>query len=130
MSDKKELTSAMLAMYLGCEVRCDDGRSRTLIGLCQHHEDRSRIRVQTRIDHYSNSYWQDLEEVQICLRRLESMTEEECNEYNKISDTLYNMADMQNQLIQSAKGTAYLLAKHFDLFGLLDAGLAIDSTTK
>jgi hypothetical protein len=38
------------------------------------------------------------------------------------------IVDNQYLEIYSAKEVAYLLSKHFDLFGLIDAGLAIDKT--
>jgi hypothetical protein len=63
------------------------------------------------------------------LRPLTSISEDEAAEYNKRRETLYTMADMQNLVRQEAACIQYLLSKHFDLFGLIEAGLAIDSTT-
>lgn len=63
------------------------------------------------------------------LRPLSSMTQQEADEYNKLYGTLFNMADMINQVMQSASSIKYLLSRHFDLFNLIPEGLAIDSTT-
>jgi hypothetical protein len=62
------------------------------------------------------------------LRPLSDMTKKEMAEYNKLYETLFNMADGINQIRQHAACDHYLLSKGFDLFGLIEAGLAIDKT--
>lgn len=63
------------------------------------------------------------------LRPLTDITQEECDIYNSKSNTLYSLADLKNQIIQEASTTQYLLSRGFDLFGLIEEGLAIDKTT-
>ena len=70
------------------------------------------------------------------LRRLESMTEEEAREIiklykgrdAKLGDNLCDLWEKQTCDIEDAIGSPavwlYLLSKGFDLFGLIDAGLA------
>ena len=58
----------------------------------------------------------------LILRPLSDMTEEEKNEYLLIG------TDSSTRFEHNARRTQYLLSKGFDLFGLIDAGLAIDKT--
>ena len=67
--------------------------------------------------------------VQLHLRRLEDMTEEDCEQYNYIHSTMHSINKSQDQIKTDAEATHYLLKQGFDLFGLCDAGLAIDSKT-
>ena len=57
------------------------------------------------------------------LRPLSDMTEEEKNEY------LLTGTDSSTRFEHNARRTQYLLSKGFDLFGLIDAGLAINKNT-
>lgn len=85
-----------------------------------------------------------LPHVKPILRPLESMTEEELDEIarqvleeddlahpvaEKIAnyETFISMGDWS--AFEMAQMTAYLLSKHFDLFGLIPAGLAIDKAS-
>lgn len=63
------------------------------------------------------------------LRSLEDITEEECEEYNRIHLTCHSINKIQDQIRTEASATQYLLSKGFDLFGLIIQGLAIDKTT-
>lgn len=63
-----------------------------------------------------NFYPQDLKPI---LRPLSSMTEEEQEEYNKRKQRKGFMAQVH------ADNTLWLLSRGFDLFGLIDKGLAI-----
>lgn len=58
------------------------------------------------------------------LRQLSDMTEEEANK----SDAL-GSDEINGQLVLSPEAILYLLSKHFDLFGLIESGLAIDKST-
>lgn len=65
-----------------------------------------------------------LEDVKPILRPLPDMTDEEKQDVNAFSEML------SDHHAGEAMGATvlYLLSKHFDLFGLIDAGLAIDKT--
>jgi len=60
------------------------------------------------------------------LRALEDISEEECNEYNRIKNMVHSVNKMQDQIRTDAHATQYLLSKGLDLFGLITQGLAID----
>lgn len=59
------------------------------------------------------------------LRRLDSMTEEECYELEMLGHELVLNSVGSNEFY--AERTHYLLSKHFDLFGLIESGEAIDA---
>lgn len=63
------------------------------------------------------------------IRSLEDISEEECNEYNRIKNMVHSVNKMQDQIRTDAHATQYLLSKGFDLFGLIIQGLAIDKKT-
>lgn len=64
------------------------------------------------------------------LRHLRDMTGEEKIEISKILNWPEPKTVMNNRYGKySAAMFLFLLSKHFDLFGLIDAGLAIDKTT-
>jgi hypothetical protein len=65
------------------------------------------------------------------LRRLETMTEKEKVEIDDAYEDFKKKDKYsKNAVIKwAALHTSILLSKHFDIFGLIDAGLAIDSTT-
>lgn len=61
------------------------------------------------------------------LRRLEDMTEEEKREHHSL---MFEGTDGVHQVVvmmETPDSFHYLLRQHFDLFGLIDAGLAIDA---
>ncbi|MEO7044702.1 MAG: hypothetical protein ABI091_05295 [Ferruginibacter sp.] len=61
------------------------------------------------------------------LRPLSDMTDDEdCERLNFYYD--YDNAKYLDKTIIEAEVTKYLLSKHFDIFGLIEAGLAIDAT--
>jgi hypothetical protein len=67
--------------------------------------------------------------VQLHLRRLEDMTEEEKKECDKQVHK-YDTGNGRSHFITDwAYRVDWLLKQHFDLFGLVDAGLAIDAKT-
>lgn len=63
------------------------------------------------------------------LRKLESITNEECEAYNQILFTMHSINKLQDQMKTQAACVDYLLKLGFDLFGLIESGLAIDSKT-
>jgi len=62
------------------------------------------------------------------LRKLEDLSEEECEMYNCILEKMYHLNKIQDQMISHAKATAYLLSKHFDLFDWILTGKALHRT--
>lgn len=125
---KPELTAQILGMYLDrdCDVINADGESQ-FSGV---------------ISYSGLSYWYlNFYKVRPHLRRLESITEEECREVfklvygtpwdngeNCLKDWFLEVFNAFNFGKHLAIGTPsawlYLLSKGFDLFGLIDAGLA------
>lgn len=107
-----------LHLYLGCEVQCVKGEQSLLreYNISQGQVFRlgsNRIfAVLMLIDYFK-----------LILRPLSSMTEEESLELEK-----YPMAYDTMQRWWSSEQFVWLLSKGFDLFGLIEAGLAIDKT--
>ncbi len=68
--------------------------------------------------------------VKLILRPLSSMTEEDIYEYDEIQAKGESVADTDTKfgeiLVGSPECFLWLLSKHFDIFGLIDAGLAIE----
>lgn len=62
------------------------------------------------------------------LRPLSDITAEERGEYDRIQYTCYSINKFFDQIMTEARITKFLLSKHFDLFGLITTGDAIDST--
>jgi hypothetical protein len=118
---KKELKD-YLHLYIGAEVVC------TKEGLNEDLEYTGMVRkVSPRlIDKYLNGNWKPI------LRPLSSMTEEDIYEYDEIQAKGESVADTDTKfgeiLVGSPECFLWLLSKHFDIFGLIDAGLAIDKT--
>lgn len=106
-----------LHLYLGCEAIITDVRNDApdehwaAIG--------NRITIDTSFLHYISEGWISVKPI---LRKLSDMTEQENKELKKIkhSDVF---------IIKNAEITQWLLSKHFDLFNLIESGLAIDATT-
>lgn len=63
--------------------------------------------------------------IKLILRPLSDMTKEEKEKANSFAD---NLRDEQSAACCMAATTHYFLSKHFDLFGLIESGLAIDKT--
>lgn len=85
---------------------------------------------------HENGFFEVLaEDVRLPLRPLSSMTAEEFEEFKVIADNDFikmvriTSVEIETNLAHQLKSSAYLLSKHFDLFGLIEAGNAIDSTT-
>lgn len=110
--------------YVGCKV-IDTiiGIELTLIGVEMH----AAGKIGTAICFgYGGRSVIGLSRIKPLLRPLSSMTEEEQHDYagfGHATGTAFGDIKLQ------ARRTAYLLSHHFDLFGLIDAGLAIDKTS-
>lgn len=62
------------------------------------------------------------------LRPLESMTEEEINEFILISDTTLWLGNQRSTCILSIEQINWLNSKYFDYYGLIPMGLALPAT--
>jgi hypothetical protein len=69
-----------------------------------------------------------IEWIKLILRPLSSITDDERMDWELIGLSCPN-ADKYKTAIMEAEATLFLLSKHFDVFGLIDAGLALDATT-
>lgn len=113
---QKELTPQIAAMYLGCEVETAAGYG----NIYSVSADFARV----------NFGWQKpmeylgFDEIKLVLRPLSDMTEEENTHVQAIVDRMGAVHDAANM----AEITAYLTSKHFDLFGLIESGLAVEKT--
>lgn len=113
MSEKK--IEDYLHLYLGCECICTNERD---------------IQTLTCVEPVMKKAWMitgisyHIDVVKPILRPLSDMTEEEntiCNEF--VIGCSAN--DNPNPMYWTPLQFNYLLKQHFDLFGLIDAGLAI-----
>ncbi len=69
-----------------------------------------------------------VEKIELHLRPLSDMTHEEWNECAKYARTGSGIRTAGDLWKMNAEETRYLLSRHFDLFCLIDLGLAIDKT--
>lgn len=108
-----------LHLYLGCEIY-DSYNDRTgiLKGITKD---------SVLIDH-KTSWRLDFDEVKPILRPLSDMTEEEKIEYGETFKEVKPFFGGDSVYFESHETVRWLLSKHFDLFGLIEAGLAIDGT--
>ncbi len=114
MEKKSELTCADLALCMGCACKTPAG-----FGVIDA-VSRERIRVEVEFQ----GYVLPPDDVTPILRPLQDMTEEESNEVqfrvDKIKVGFFPK--------QHAEIVRYLIRLQFDVFGWIDAGLAIDKT--
>lgn len=115
-TEPAHLTAKQLALYLGCEVEYK-GEVATMYGV---HTNQIMLSV---VDHPHGEVCRS-SEIKPLLRRLESMKGDESMEL-ALGMKLQN-ADGYEGFKEEAERTAYLLSKHFDLFGWIDSGLALD----
>lgn len=109
---KKELKD-YLHLYLGCSVKWYNGKIATLIDT-----DKTNCNIYDVVKYHTG-----IENIKPILRPLSDMTEEEEMEWRNISG-----GNQSPTLKESAEEIRWFLSKHFDLFGLIEAGLAIDKT--
>lgn len=129
-----------LPLYIGqqCEVySCGNQFFGTLTGFyldrwSGQNEDRLPT-AQLKLEH-GTFYCYRMDEIRLVLRPLSSMTEEEKSHIEDIHGSVFGGAFKGHgkgfaMLALEAESTRYLLSKGFDLFKLIEAGLAIDATT-
>lgn len=119
-----------LHLYLGCDVAREHSESRSkkffehakLIGITASEVEKGKTVaiLEVGLDHFHEWY---VEETKPILRPLSDMT----NEERVILKYYNNDASIPDKLFNAA-GFWFLLSKHFDLFGLTDAGLAIEKS--
>lgn len=120
MKNGKQLTPQILALYLGCEVETPHG-----VGFMTGIDTYDTVAVQfAGIGSDLPKTFSTLKIIHPILRPLSDITEGEekwIESYCEGRGAMPNAKDM-------AAITAFLLSCGFDLFGLIDAGLAIDKT--
>lgn len=106
-----------LKFYIGCEVQHNDGK----IGVL------TKVSIGTEIE--TTEYFCDADEVKLILRQLSSMTKEEVKELES-TKALQRPSPVHPiaMLVWTAETYRLAMSKHFDIFGLIDAKLALDST--
>lgn len=79
---------------------------------------------------YLNEFPSAWERIKPILRQLSDMTEEEHKEHESLQTNYGEVGCgcIGTLIVDNGKSIVYLLSKHFDLFGLIEAGLAIDKT--
>lgn len=116
-----------LALYLGCSVIATSSKleahKRKLVGVFQDGDDYQSVKL-WHAGGYSD--WDIDDDFKLLLRPLSSMTEEERDHYHSL--VAVRERTMDEIIVKEAVGVQYLLSKHFDLFGLIEKGEAIDST--
>lgn len=109
-----------LHLYLGCEI---------MNGI----DDKIRVLKSSNLDTY---IYTKVGNPKILLRPLSDMTEEEKEQIGFSAFEILRKNEFGDKVLPArnisamwaAKQTAYLLSRHFDLFGLIESGLAIDKT--
>ncbi len=120
MNEKTELTASDLAPYLGCEVLDEYGELSMLVGVIRDETIKIRnLKTGAFIFVFSKS-------VKPVLRPPSSITQDEMRENNEV----YKAAASSIGLLihGTAAATRHYLSLHIDLFGWIEAGLAIDKT--
>lgn len=122
-----------LHLYLGCEVLYNDGVY--YLESVQHYSLKygQRRGCFIMID-ADDCHWVRPKDIKPILRPLSSMTEEEMNEcWFNMEGAVEIRCEYKDGGVKKFDATpaqvVYLLSKGFDLFGLIDAGLAIDRLT-
>lgn len=98
--------------YLGVDMECVNKK---LSSDLEYYGMRGKL-SSLLFDKYVNGNWKPR------LRPLDSMTQEEQKEFRSLNTSRDNKEQCE------ANNTVWLLKKHFDLFNLIRAGLAIDKT--
>lgn len=150
---EKKLTIQIAAMYLGCEVESENGRG-ALHSLANNGFVTVRFREFREIGLYHVVTYPDLSSVRPILRPLSDLTEQEAREMYEIKtgeafeprpeyleegDWDFSAKEYFDELVEIYEDTiqvcigkpdiwSYLLSRHFDLFGLIESGDAIDKT--
>lgn len=112
-----------LHLYLGCECRLGNSDLKNWLTAVQ--SDSPLVVLRNENDMRRGNFV-DPKNVKPILRPLGDMTENE-KYYNNEIDSFHSSNHI-SQKQREAERTLWLLSKHFDLFNLIDAGLAIDAT--
>lgn len=128
-------------LYIGCTVKSYWGTTSeivTLVGVADGILIYDFWRDETEVAHSWDATLESEHPDKLLLRPLSSMTEEEAayidvefsfgHEMSNLSNSLKEGSLYQMRVSETFEITRYLLSKSFDLFGLIEAGLAIDST--
>ena len=146
MSDVK-LTAQILSLYAGCPVRIQTGGIATIVSAFTGSSG-GAILCSTGTDPHQthnglNPYYTNVFESKPILRPLLSITEDEacalwmiCHKrpiqrgsyLKELSDLDYRLLADMDEMIGHPPSFLHLCSLGFDLFGLIDAGLAIDYT--
>jgi hypothetical protein len=119
-----------LHLYLGCEVEfglnLNNLRRGTFIGFVDYNRIDARIAFRAGPEGRVNVFL-----LKPILRPLSDLTEEEMKEVCRFTRDAQAYKEFDSAVGKesiNAEVALYLLSKHFDLFGLIDAGLALDKT--
>lgn len=112
----KEL-KGYLNLYLGCEALIEGYTNRK-----DPFNYKGIINYQLLLE--SGQHYSSVKKITPILRPLSDMTEEEVQEWEKI-----NNVTQSPDVKQMAKEFHWMLSKHFDIFGLIEAGLALNAAT-
>lgn len=130
---KKELKD-YLPCFIGCEAMYggygDPERKVVILGVSLKDGVQFQFWDNGEVDIDPSFDW-----FKLLLRPLSDMTEEEAIECGNLDYDFSGEPDLNKwtwkdfDTLNSSSQFQYLLSKHFDLFGLIEAGLAIDKTT-
>jgi hypothetical protein len=116
-----------LHLYLGCEVQYDEDFVGILIGVYSlNRPSYNPIIIHSQIGVIINRGWDNI--VKPILRPLSDITNEEVCEMNELVNKPTN-GEPYPHTTKWARRVCYMLERHFDLFKLIEAGLAIDKTS-
>lgn len=118
-----------LHLYLGCECQTDEGKIGWFSGFDVCERDYSITMITVRFSDKSDDWTvlndnEECDRIKLILRPLSDMTEEE----DQIELPKHNRGEFID-MHWYPEGYVWLLSKGFDLFGLIDEGLAINKTT-
>lgn len=136
---KKELKD-YLHFYLGCDLINENYPNEIfeLVGISKPYKSNdttfARMDIRPKNKGFRNIFISDtnLNKLKLILRPLSDMTKEEkewLGEHENFVDNYKQNAESELIIEWDAEKTVYLLSKNFDLFGLIEAGLAIDAKT-
>jgi hypothetical protein len=110
------------------QLLLQDLSARLSYGVVYHRNDGANIKLnEIDVDHCRLNYTDDIEERECkpYLRPMESMTEEEAEEYRNIDNRAYS-CPMDYAHIPASERIDWLNANHFDYRGLIPKGLALE----
>jgi hypothetical protein len=114
-----------LPFYTGCDILVPYGEAK----FCYIQTYLHRNDINVVVDIGDNYVAFDFHEVKPILRPLSDITEEECNLLSWSYTNAYGRKLLYSPEMLNPEEFKQLLVWGFDLFGLIEAGLAIDKTT-